>query len=176
MLDLTYTISNREKTISIDNHPHPDWLYLDKLTLSVGDQFEIDECDQDISHHLKLYQKRENVHIFSGISYIEEKYAAFVFPYYLVWVNNTNAYCFIQNNQKIPNFKDKNNRNTFPEKNLENLFNGLFETRPIYYLESTSRCKGINNISELPYPLKAVVVEEHNDAEVPHSCISFEPI
>lgn len=176
MLDLTYTISNQEKTISNDNHPHPDWLYLDKLTLGVGDQFEIDECDEDICHHLKLYQKRENVHIFSGISYIEEKYAVFVFPYYLVWVNNTNAYCFIQKNQKIPNFKDKNNGISFPEKNLENLFKGLFETRPIYYLESTSRCKGIKNISELPYPLKAVVVEEHNDAEVPHSCISYEPI
>ena len=43
MLDLTYTISNQKETISLDNHPNQEWLYLDKQTLRVGDQFEIDE-------------------------------------------------------------------------------------------------------------------------------------
>ena len=43
MLELTYTISNRTETISLDEHPNQEWLYLDKQTLRVGDQFEIDD-------------------------------------------------------------------------------------------------------------------------------------
>ena len=176
MLDLTYTISNQEKTISTDNHPHPDWLYLDKQTLRVGDQVEIDDPSHNIEHHLKLYQKKGNIHIFSGVSDLYENYAALMYPYYLVWVNNSNTYCFIQDNQKVPNVKDDINGICLPEETIRSLFKGLFFTCPVYYLESNSRCKGIKKISELPKPFKAEVVEEHNDSEIPHKYLTFLPI
>ena len=176
MLNLTYTISNQKESISIDKHPNQEWLYLDKQTLRVGDQFEIDDPSHNIEHHLRLYQKKENIHIFSGVSDLYENYAALMYPYYLVWVNNSNTYCFIQDNQKVPNIKDDINGICLPEETIRSLFKGLFFTCPVYYLESNSRCKGIKKISELPKPFKAKVVEEHNDSEIPHKYLTFLPI
>jgi hypothetical protein len=99
-----------------------------------------------------------------------------MYPYYLVWVNNTNTYCFIQENQKLSNIKDDINGICLREETLRNIFKSLFFTCPIYYLKSTSRCKGIKKISELPKPVKVEVVEEHNESEIPHKYISYLPI
>ena len=176
MINLSYTISNKKETISLDNHPNQEWLYLDKQTLRVGDQFEIDDSSNNINHHLRLYQRKENIHIFSGVSDLYDNYAALMYPYYLVWVNNTNTYCFIQENQKLPNIKDDINGICLEEESLKSLFKGLFFNCPIYYLESTSRCKGIKKITELPKPFKVEVVEEHSESEIPHKYISYLPI
>ena len=126
MLDLTYTISNKTNTISTEEYPDKKWLYLDQLELQIGDYIEIYDEENDCEHNLRLYQKNDNIHIFSGVTF-----DYFQYPYYLIWDNNTNVYYFIQDNIKAEQIKDDlGNKRCLSDETIKKLFEGLFSIHP----------------------------------------------
>ena len=171
MLHLTYTISNKTNTISTEEYPDKKWLYLDQLKLQIGDYIEIYDEENNSEHNLRLYQKNDNIHIFSGITF-----DYFQFPYYLVWDNNTNVYYFIQDNMKTEKIKDDlGNRIYLTDKSLKKLFEGLFSICPRYDSET-------QNI-DFKLPANSVELKELEDNTcsldsgfISHKIVTFVPI
>ena len=174
MLHLTYTISNKTNTISTKEYPDQKWLYLDKQKIQIGDYIEIYDKENDIEHNLRLYQKNDNIHIFSGITYSFGKFFSLEYPYYLVWDNNPNVYYFIQDNMKVENIKDEcGNRIYLTDESLKKLFEGLFSICPRYDSET-------QNIDfKLPHPIEKKEVEDNTSSSgsgfISHKIITFVP-
>ena len=50
--------------------------------------------------------------------------------------------------KKKNKIKETYNNKYMEQKSFENMLDGLFFTKPIYYLDSTSRCKSIKNLEK----------------------------
>ena len=58
-------------------------------------------CEVDsLNFNLKVLEKNQNLHIFMCSASWAEQYHYEEYLFYFVWINNTNIYCFIENNIK----------------------------------------------------------------------------
>jgi len=150
ILNIQYIISGKERTIDLDLSKKNEWTFLDDLDLNENDTFNINNDDFKVSFDLNLYKKRHNLHIFSAYACEEHNYFNLDFPFYLVWVNNSNVYALIQENKKSNDIRDDLNGIKLRKESLNEMFRGLFKEKPTYFEESNSRCKSIKNLEELP--------------------------
>ena len=161
-LDVTYFISNKETSVSLDDNTKSKWTFLDNLELKVNDKIEIYEETNQFLCELNLYKKRANLHIFSCVCSETDRYFSLDYNFFLVWVNNANIYTFIQNNKKSNKIKENNNNIYMTDENIKIIFNGLFNNHPVYYEDSASRAKSIKKLEELPQEAYMVVSTGNN--------------
>ena len=187
ILDISYLLKIKE-SIQLDSkqkNKNINWKFLDNRELKINNKFFINDSENNVYHELNLYKKRNNLHIFSCCSSYTFDFFGLDYYYYLIWINSTNVYCLIQNNKKNNKIKENNN-NIFMENNhFENLLDGLFFNKPIYYLDSTSRCKSIKKLEILPiYPYKIIIKNEcdlqpteiNGLKVIPHQLVECVPI
>lgn len=147
VLDISYNFGkNNTKSITFDtiNKNDIQWTFLDSLELRKNNIINMYQNDEKLFFKLKLFDKNKNLHIFLCETGWEEKYHYEEYLFYFVWINNTNNYCFIQNNKKLEEVQ------SFPEDFLDIFFDGLFLKKPIYFENSESRSKSIYKIKQLP--------------------------
>ena len=186
ILELTYQLKN-EISIKLDytNKSNVNWNFLDNLELKENNKFFIEDEENNFFHQLNLYKKRNNLHIFSCCSTQMFDYFGHDFYFYLIWINNTNVYCIVQDNLKQNKIKENNNNIFMESEDFDVLLEGLFLNKPTYYLDSNSRCKSIKNLEKLPKePYKIIIKDENKEQPkeingikvIPHQIVEFVPI
>lgn len=147
VLDISYNFGkNNTKSITFDtiNKDNVDWTFLDNLELRKNNKINLHYHEDNLNFNLKVFEKNQNLHIFMCSVFWEEQYHYEEYSFYFVWINNTNIYCFIENNIKSEEIIN------FPEDFIDIFFDGLFLKKPIYFENSVSRSKSINKIKQLP--------------------------
>lgn len=149
---IDYNLKNNKESIEFDleNKGSIDWKFLDDQELELKDKIFLKDKSADITFKLNLYKKNVNLHIFSVMAEQSYSYFGLEYPFYLVWINNSNVYTFVQNNKKSNEVRDELNGIKLTESMIKEFLQSLFRNPPTYYTESTSISKSITNLEELP--------------------------
>lgn len=149
---IEYNLKNNKESIEfeLENKSSLEWKFLDDQELILKDKIYIEDESFEISFKLNLYKKNVNLHIFSVLAEDDCGYFGLEYPFYLIWINNSNVYTFVQNNKKSNEIFDELNGIPLKKEYIQIFLEGLFRNPPTYYTESTSRSKSIKNLEELP--------------------------
>ena len=165
-LQIIYISKGTESVIELLNDTNRDQCkFIEDFNLQENDEIKIDNKEQDIEHHLNLYQKINNLYIFSVYSVVFGNFANLDYPYFLIWSKDTNTFCYVQNGEKTRKIVDDPNNIDFPDNSL---FIGIFRKSPDYYLDVEEDREPFTNLIDLPKKAyKTITTEVIDNDSVP---------
>ena len=159
---LIYKVNNEEKEFLLNDTNKDQWQFIDELSLVENSEFQIRDPENQIEHHLNLYDLRGEIYIFSILSCLCFEYASLDYNFFLVYNKKSKVFTYVQNNKKVSEVKDEFNNINLPD---ESLFTGLFRKRPVYYLDSLDN-KTFDDLGDLPLlAYKSVETCSDNDLD-----------
>ena len=165
MLQITYTVGGTKSIFELSNNSNRDQCkFIEDFDIQEDDEIEINNNSDDIYHHLNLYQKIDNLYIFSICSSVGVgEFASLDYNYFLIWNKDTNIYCYVQNEVKTNKVVDEFNNIDLPD----NLFTGLFRKSPDYYLDTADGREPFINLIKLPKQAYKSIIKEKTEGYHP---------